>query len=180
MKPAAATRVMVGVSESLAGLAALRYAVAEARRRGSVLHAVRAWQFAVAWRGDDAELCRDGLALEAAMLVRRAFDNAMGGVPTDITIMATVREGVAGTILPALASRDDDVLVVGGPSQRRWLLPRVTRHCLRRASCPVIVVAPPVLARARHPRALVRQLRREVRRGGAAPTPQTPRAEADT
>jgi hypothetical protein len=36
-------RVVVGVSRSLAGLQALRYAVAEARRRVAPLVAVRAW-----------------------------------------------------------------------------------------------------------------------------------------
>jgi hypothetical protein len=37
-------RVVVGVSQSLTGLQALRYGVAEARRRQVPLHAVRAWR----------------------------------------------------------------------------------------------------------------------------------------
>ncbi len=36
-------RVVVGVGDSLASLEALRYAVSEARRRGALLVAVRAW-----------------------------------------------------------------------------------------------------------------------------------------
>src|SRR4051812_2739939 len=37
--------VIVGVAQSTAGLQALRWAVAEARRRGTELVAVRAWRF---------------------------------------------------------------------------------------------------------------------------------------
>ena len=55
---ATGARVVVGVGESLAALQALRYAVAEARRRGWALRAVRVWQAGTPWHGYDVDLGR--------------------------------------------------------------------------------------------------------------------------
>jgi nucleotide-binding universal stress UspA family protein len=160
--------VVVGIDESLAGLAALRYAVAEARRRGCGLRAVRAWQLG-AWRGYDAgagdAAAAEAVAEDAAATVRRAFDSAMGGVPRDIEIQAGVVEGAVVPALIAQVTSAQDVLVVGA-SRRRGLswLSRVDRHCVRIAPCPVVVVPGPELARANGRRALARAVQREARR----------------
>ena len=105
--------VVVGIDESLSGLAALRYAVAEARRRGCGLRAVRAWQFG-SWRAYDAGpgLAAAALAIaeDAAAAVRRAFESAMGGVPKDIEILAGAIEGAVVPALMAQITSPDDVL----------------------------------------------------------------------
>ena len=49
MRANRSVRIVVGVDTSLAGLRALRLAVAEARRRGAVLHAVRTYDFNPVW-----------------------------------------------------------------------------------------------------------------------------------
>jgi len=167
----AATRraaVVVGIDESLAGLAALRYAVGEARRRECGLRAVRVWQVG-AFRAYDAGLgeaaAAQAVAEDAAAMVRRAFESAMGGVPRDIEIQAGVVEGAVVPALIAQITSADDVLVVG-TSRRRGLgrLSAVDRHCVRIAPCPVVVVPAPELARANGRRALAREVQREARR----------------
>jgi hypothetical protein len=74
-------RIVVGVSQSLAGLAALRHAVALAGERGAVLHAVRAWRFMPTWRDGNAEFWSRVHAIEAQMLIPIAFEAAMGELP---------------------------------------------------------------------------------------------------
>ncbi len=156
------SRVIVGVSESLAGLQALRYAVAEVRRRGAVLHAVRAWQFASPWRGYDAYMGREDLAATAEATVRSAFDLAMGGVPDDVAVSMVIAEAPTGPALVSYANRDDDLLVVGR-SDTHWLpVLAVDRCCTRAAGCVVVVVPPPAMAGRRRSRSLERELRREA------------------
>ena len=61
--------VVVGVSPSLAGLAALRFGVAEARRRQGHVYAVRAWYLHPTYRGSESRRWRAQLADEAARVV---------------------------------------------------------------------------------------------------------------
>jgi nucleotide-binding universal stress UspA family protein len=160
MNEAKRTRVVVGVGESPAALRALRYAVAEARRRGAVLRAVRVLQY-----GPDVYgLYPSWLAEDASGVIRRAFDEALGGLPPDLEAEMTVVDGAVGPGLVAQATNDGDLLVVGASS--RWARPlfTVAGHCIRLASCPVVVVPPPALAREGGVRALRRAVRREAER----------------
>jgi nucleotide-binding universal stress UspA family protein len=153
-------RVVVGVADTPSGLRALRWAVDEARRRGTALCAVRSWRFNVAWEGADVTRWRDELAAEATGTVLATFVTAVGGVPADLGIDLVVTEGAAG---PVLVDRvgEDDVLVVGTSSGRWWWNPfGVGRYCLRHADCPVVVVPAPSFGR--RARALARQLRRDA------------------
>ena len=156
-------RVILGVGESWGGLQALRYAVAEARRRGTTLDAVRTWRCPTVWPAPElSQLGRD-LAADAEMRARRAFDNALGGIPTDVEVTLTVAEGLPGEVLVARADRDDDVIVVAvSRRSRHGLFERisVSGYCARHASCPVVAVPPPTLARQEQ----VRRLHREVQR----------------
>jgi nucleotide-binding universal stress UspA family protein len=138
-------RVVVGVDDSLAGLQALRCAVAEARRRGLELRAIRAWQlprsgYAMTF-GED----RATMADAAAMTVLRAFQSAMGGLPHDISFEALAVEGPAAKVL-ADQAYGDDLLVVGRSRRRLFGPPRVDVQCVRRAACQVLVVGAPSLA----------------------------------
>jgi len=158
--------VVVGVGESMSGLQALRYAVAEARRRGSVLRAVRAWQFAVPWPGYAVDQCRDQAGANAYETIRQSFYSAMGGLPRDLEFELIAVEGAIGPALVAQTRSDDDLLIVGAPLRRRWStsLFTVDRQCVRLASCPVVVVPAPALARERRAKALARALTREAQR----------------
>jgi nucleotide-binding universal stress UspA family protein len=152
-------RVVVGVDDSLSGLEALRFATAEAGRRGVGLRAVRAWQFATPWHEQNAGQYRAAMVDEAAMVLHDAFQHAMGGLPKEITVEALAIEGSAARALTDQASAPDDLLVVGRSGcDRDWwqVLGRIWRrltgnspvdvHCVRIATCPVVTVGAPVLA----------------------------------
>ncbi|WP_433224368.1 hypothetical protein ACQP00_29365 [Dactylosporangium sp. CS-047395] len=127
-------RVVVGVSQSLAGLAAPRYAVQEAQQRGAPLHAIRTWALPAHWHGPAVDAWRHEPRTEARRYIVETFD---------------------------AAGDESDLLIVGGRGgwRRRW--PSwVVRRCLGAARCPVIVVPPPELARAR--RRLTRRLNQDL------------------
>ncbi|MER5548562.1 universal stress protein [Streptomyces sp. NPDC002589] len=144
--------VVVGVSDSLAGLAALRRGILEARRTGRTLVAVRAWEppegEAVYRRRPEPSWARLW-AGEARQRLDRAFDLATGGPPADLRIVRRVVRGPAGPVLCAIASSPADLLVIGMARPRglaAWLhLRPVHRHIPARAECEVLVVAGPRL-----------------------------------
>lgn len=179
-------RVVVGIDLSLAALRALRVAVAEARYRGVALHAVRTWSPAPA-EPDTGSLLRsestyppggeaggigragqptgDPEELAAAKVIAEAFSATLGGEPPDLEVHSVVIPDHPGRVLVDYACRDDDLLVLGAGRHRRLRrLPRsaVVRYCVTRATCPVLVVPPPPLARTGVSRALVRELHREL------------------
>jgi nucleotide-binding universal stress UspA family protein len=158
------TRVIVGVSDSLAGLAALRAAVAEARLHAAELIAVRAWAFKASWRESGTRIWRQEIANQAAHTLADAFDAAMGGPPRDLAIQMIVAEGLPERVLVEHANRADDLLVVGAPANGFWYPTRtlVVRYCARHARCRLLVVPPPELARLGKTAAMARHLRREA------------------
>jgi len=166
MDGATGGRVVVGVGESLAAMQALRYAVAEARRRGAALRAVRVWRAGTPWHGYDVDQGRIVAGAAAESTIRRSFDQAMGGLPRDLDFELIAVEGGVGSTLVAQAPNDDDLLVIGVPTRRRWrfLLSTVDRDCARLASCPVVVVPAPALVRDHGTRALTRAIKREAER----------------
>lgn len=139
-------RIVVGVDGSEGSLAALRYALAEARAHGAQVHAVCAWHYppAYGWAPmpDDWDLAsaaekslRDALA--------RVEEEQPPGEPVPVT-----HEVVEGQ--PALAllrtAADADLLVVGTRGHGGFmglLLGSVSQQCVQHAPCPVVVVPPP-------------------------------------
>jgi universal stress protein family protein len=62
---------------------------------------------------------------------------------------AALERGPAGWVLVNLASRPDDVLVVGAGRRGalgRLAFSKVSRYCLAHAQCPVVAIPPPALA----------------------------------
>ncbi|MFI9650016.1 universal stress protein [Streptomyces sp. NPDC052040] len=143
-----AHRVIVGVSGSPANLAALRWAVAEARRTDAPLVPVLAWSLP----GDDTMYYHllDELHKSARERLDQAFEEAFGGYPDDLDIHSMSILGAAGPALVETAGSPSDLLVVGTGHRsrlRRLIFPSVSRYCLARAECPVIAVPPPALLR---------------------------------
>ncbi|GAA4465342.1 universal stress protein [Phytohabitans houttuyneae] len=142
MRRHGAGRVIVGVDGSLAGLRALRLAVAEAGRRGVALHAVRVWNCDSSWQGGAAG-CDGEIGQQAHAEVVAAFGAAMGSMPGDVQVVITPVAGRPSSALVDYACRDNDLLFVG-TSQRRWwrrlFRPSTARSCAARACCPVVVV----------------------------------------
>jgi nucleotide-binding universal stress UspA family protein len=156
-------RVVVGVEDTLAGLRALRVAVAEARRRGAALHALRAWTFTPSRSGGPGAWY-DEMQKVAADKVVAAFDKAMGGLPRDVEVVSGTLVGPPGSALVDYAHRDDDLLVVGatrGNRLVRLLRASVPRYCVAWARCAVLVVPPDTFARQARRESLARAIRRE-------------------
>lgn len=137
-------RVIVGVSGSLASLAALRAAVAVARSTGSDLTAVCAWEMpegrAHSARHPDrvwAHQC----AVAAQRRLDRAFEEALGGWPAEVPVRRLVVRGRAGRILREVAAGEGRLLVIGARTRARWA--PVRWYVERFAPCPVVTAAPP-------------------------------------
>jgi nucleotide-binding universal stress UspA family protein len=87
----------------------------------------------------------------AAQRLQQALDEALGGVPTDLSVRLHVIRGHPDKVLTRLAHRRDDLLVIGAGSTgaiRRRLHPTVGDHCTTHADCPVMLAPPPALASA--------------------------------
>jgi hypothetical protein len=70
-------------------------AVAQARQRGAVLHAIRVWTFAFVGPGYTRERARE-VEQEAFAVIDRAFDEAMGGEPEGIEVVLKTVSGSPG------------------------------------------------------------------------------------
>jgi nucleotide-binding universal stress UspA family protein len=141
-------RIVVGVHGSLGSLQALRWAAGEARERSVPLVPVIAW---VPPGGDIAERSHPSpylrrLWYEAARArLAAAFDDALGGVPDDLSVQSLVERGETGPVLVDVAGQPGDLLVIG--TGRRHPVSRavrrsVGRYCLAHATCPVLAVPP--------------------------------------
>ena len=139
-------RVIIGAHDSVAGRQALRRGLAEARRRQATVHLVRAYP-AAGYLGADVQV---ELAAAAAGYGLDLIREALGRLPDDLLIQAVGVQGAPGQALVGFADRDGDLLVVGDGQRHGWRRVwsgSVARTCVRRASCPVLVVPPPALAR---------------------------------
>jgi nucleotide-binding universal stress UspA family protein len=161
-------RVVVGVDDSPAGLRTLRTAVTQARLRDRELVAVRAFSLprdreprrpvqqayglcdpgalgpSQSWRREMA-----GRQQQALSRIERAFGQAMGEVPDTVEMRWLATPGSPGPVLVESAYQEDDLLVVGTSAARHRRLFRrsVSRYCVARAACPVLLVPPHALAR---------------------------------
>jgi nucleotide-binding universal stress UspA family protein len=146
-------RVLVGTSGSPGSLQALRYGEGLARAHDAILIPVIAWElpggdraYRISGSHELGKACRE----LACGQLRDALIAVWGEVPGDPLVQPHVERGPAGWVLVNLASRPDDVLVVG--AGRRGVLARlafsgVSRYCLAHARCPVMAIPPPALAR---------------------------------
>lgn len=146
----ARSTIVVGVDESDGSRRALRWAAAEAARRGARLHVITAWTWDAMEGAPLAMVDHEamhGIAEQTqAEVVREVL--SVGPEPPEV-----VREVVQSTAAEALveASRDAELIVVGthgrGPV-RSFLLGSVSQSVIRHAGCPVVVM-PPVYEAAR-------------------------------
>ncbi|MFI8828661.1 universal stress protein [Streptomyces sp. NPDC053431] len=148
------SRIVVGVSGSLASLAALRQAAALARREGAGLLAVLAWEppegEALYARMPDRAWARMW-ADDARSRLARAFEDGLGGVPEAMAVERRIVRDAPAAALVAAADEPGDVLVIGcARAHGRFGRPRrrpVLRAVMARAEGPVVVVPGPVLRR---------------------------------
>ena len=136
---------MAGVDGSPSSLAALRWAVQQARLTGATVDAVIAWHYPV--------LAVPVGPAPAAMLDTADFEKAADEVLTDaisaaveissdVRVSAQVKEGNAAQVLLDAAA-GANLLVVGSRGHGGFaeaLLGSVSQHCVHHAPCPVVIV----------------------------------------
>jgi nucleotide-binding universal stress UspA family protein len=134
--------VVVGVDGSPGSVAALRYAIEEAKLHKAGLTAVTAWSVpALAYEADWTGAELDAKTFEAA--ADSTLASALSGVDASgIDVSRIVREGQAADVL-VLEAGEDDLLVVGTRGRggfRGLRLGSVSQQCTQHARCPVTVV----------------------------------------
>ncbi|MBQ1049043.1 universal stress protein [Micromonospora sp. C51] len=139
--------IVVGVDGSDGGRRALRWAVGEAAERNGTVQAVTAWR----WDGLDggAMVAPNPIEEEeraTALLAREIGEVTRGTSATPVS--AEVVEGRPADVLTA-AARGADLLVLGSHGHgrlRHTVLGSVSEECVRKATCPVVVLPVPVPA----------------------------------
>lgn len=159
--------IVVGLDESAASTAALRWAAEQAELTGRRLRAVYAWSLPSADELSGAPL-REVSAADARARATRWLDDALGtGQPTTQPLLAVV-EGQPG---PALveASRAAGLLVVGTHEHtglRRLVSGSVSHYCISHAQVPVVAVpASPTVYDGAEPADALPEPRREAMSG---------------
>lgn len=157
-------RVIVEIRNSVSGYQALRYATDLARQRGLALVAVRATR-----RSSPGETLpmHEALISAATADTTEVFEIALGGLPPGVVVEIVANEGMIGEILVSTADRDADLLVIAG-CDPGWFTglrsAALARFCARRATCPVVIVPPPALARTGRQRRMARATARDAER----------------
>ena len=135
--------IVVGVDGSRDSIAALRFAIDEARLRGDDVRPVIAWHvptsgYETAWSiPADAE----GIEKVARANLTRGLEES-GAPDSGIALTPAVREGQAAEVL-CWEARDAELLIVGsgGPDGVGPSLPgSVSQECVHHAPCPVVVL----------------------------------------
>lgn len=134
-------RVVVGVGDDPKESAALRFAVAEARRRGVALEAVRAWRCPAHESADHPLMAGEPARLHEERAAEE-LEAALRDVPEDLQVYRRTVEGYARRVLLD-ASHRADLLVVGARRREGHFglqLGRVAHGLLHHSACPVVVV----------------------------------------
>lgn len=139
-EPAYMERIVVGVDGSANGSRALRWALSEARLRGSVVAALYAWNFPFV--AAPYSIPADPGFEEDARL---ALDRVIAAEDTDGVVVEPIL--ACGSAASSLieAAKDADLLVVGSRGRGGFaglLLGSVSQQVVHHATCPVVVVPP--------------------------------------
>ena len=152
--------VVVGVDGSPESIAALDFAVNEARLRGCAVRAGLVWSDAAYYDwlavppGDVSP--EEEAQQDLATIVEDFLASLPGGREQAPPITVLARHGHPAEQLLAVAAEGDQLLVIGSCGRGGFaglLLGSVGHHCVGRAQCPVVVV-PGRLARPRRDDAL--------------------------
>lgn len=136
--------ITVGIDGSPGSMTALRWALDEARHRGSTIRAVHAWQLPY-HQGYLSHLALERLSQPLIDVAHETLNAALADVSLDtegITITPVVAEGPSARVLIDAAA-DADLLVVGSRGYggfRGLMLGSVSQQCAQGAMCPVVIV----------------------------------------
>lgn len=135
------TDIVVGVDGSPSSKAALRWALAQARRTGARVQAVMSWEYP-AYYGMGAVVPYEDFAATAGKILSASVQEALGVDEPDVPVLETVAPGHAAQVLID-KSAHAALLVVGSRGHGAFtgtLLGSVSQHCAQHAHCPVVVV----------------------------------------
>jgi nucleotide-binding universal stress UspA family protein len=134
--------IVVGVDGSGSGRRALEWAARQAAGRDTAVQAVMAWH----WDGIEAEMLTaispDEERRQAAAVLDRQVRAVVAEHGSHLPIAAEVIEGPADDVLTR-AARTADLLVLGSHGHsglRHRVLGSVSEACIRKATCPVVVI----------------------------------------
>ena len=140
-----APRIVVGVNGSASSLAALRWAIHQARLTGGTVNAVVAWQMPTTMTafGFAPVAVADGSEMEQT--AKRVLDHAVSKAASPEDGPPVRRLAVQGLPAPVLlgASAGADLLVLGSRGHGGFsgaLLGSVGQHCVHHARCPVVII----------------------------------------
>jgi nucleotide-binding universal stress UspA family protein len=145
-------RIIIGANGSPGSIRALRYAEDLARFSDATLVPVIAWTppgGEMAERRAPSRELRQVWAQAARDRLQAALDAAWAGMPDGLGVRAIIARGEPGPVLVDEVDSGDDLLVLGAGRRTlrsRLVSGRVTRYCLRHASCPVLAVPPAALS----------------------------------
>jgi nucleotide-binding universal stress UspA family protein len=136
------TRIVVGVDGSDCSVAALSFAVEEARLRGASVQAIYAFPCPTAFGVAAPQEYFDDLDGQAKAVLDQAIARAVPASASPPPILRTVVPGAPGEALIG-TSEGATLLVVGSRGRggfRELLLGSVSSQCVHHAHCPVTVV----------------------------------------
>ena len=137
--------IVVGVDGSEGGHRALQWAAREAATRGGAVQAVIAWSWDGMEYGPIAATRPDEEAERARGLLDREIQDLIKSNGSHLPVAGEAIEGRPADVLSA-AGRAADLLVLGshGHSRvRHTVLGSVSEECIRKATCPVVVIPVP-------------------------------------
>jgi nucleotide-binding universal stress UspA family protein len=137
-------QIVVGVDGSDASERALRWAASEALARGGTVQAITAWH----WDGSGTFFVAATSPADERNRARQILDEAVAKVSAEFTDLAIAGELIEETPGRALthAAGTADVLVLGSHGHSRLhhaVLGSASEECVRRATCPVVVLPVP-------------------------------------
>jgi nucleotide-binding universal stress UspA family protein len=137
-------QIVVGIDGSEASERALRWAASEARARGGTVQAITAWH----WDGSGTFFVAATSPADERNRAQQILDETVTKVSaefTDVVIAGELLQETPGRALTHAAATAD-VLVLGSHGHSRLhhaVLGSVSEECVRRATCPVVVLPVP-------------------------------------
>jgi nucleotide-binding universal stress UspA family protein len=142
-------RIVVGVDSSEGSKAALRWAIAQARRTGATVDAVSAWQDPVQTGYLYGYLPTAVESQGYVEIAQKVLDDTVSEMTDEagspVTVQARVIQGHPALVLPE-AAIGAELLVVGSRGRGAFagmLLGSVSQHCVQHPTCPVVVIPAP-------------------------------------
>jgi len=140
-----APRIVVGVDGSPPAMAALRWAVRQAKLTGATVDAVAAWQYPAVVAGYGWAPVMPAEDIDFGEIAEKTVADAISEVVapgSDVRVSARVEEGNAARVLLDAAD-GADLLVVGSRGHGGLagaLLGSVSQHCVHHSPCPVVII----------------------------------------